>query len=306
MTPAGNTPVGGTTPYRDTSPAGSSPAGSGPDHTRAATGGRGDPADRAGRRRPPDALLGLAGLVGLLALAQILPATPLVSSRYLPPATEIVAALIDLVGDDAFWTALGSTLTAWAIGLAIAVGAGVGVGVLIGSVPLLRAATASTIEFLRPIPSVALIPLAVLLFGTGIESSLLLVVYAAFWQVLVQVLYGVQDVDPVADETARSYGLGTWARVRHVVWPTALPYVLTGVRLAAAVALVLAITAELVIGAPGLGNRIAVAQTSGAVPLMYALVVVTGLLGVAINLVARAVERRVLSWHQSMRAEVAG
>jgi ABC-type nitrate/sulfonate/bicarbonate transport system permease component len=122
--------------------------------------------------------------------------------------------------------------------------------------------------------------------------------------VLIQVLYGVQDVDPVADETARSYGLGAWARIRYVVWPTALPYVMTGVRLAAAVALVLAITAELVIGAPGLGNRIALAQASNAVPSMYALIAVTGLLGVAINLAARATERHLLSWHQSIRGEV--
>jgi ABC-type nitrate/sulfonate/bicarbonate transport system permease component len=130
------------------------------------------------------------------------------------------------------------------------------------------------------------------------------VVYASFWQVLIQVMYGVQDVDPVAEETARSYGLGILARIRHVLWPTALPYVMTGVRLAAAVALVLAITAELIIGAPGLGNRIAVAQTSGAVPAMYALVVVTGMLGVLINVAARAVEHRVLAWHQSVRGEV--
>jgi ABC-type nitrate/sulfonate/bicarbonate transport system permease component len=123
--------------------------------------------------------------------------------------------------------------------------------------------------------------------------------------VLIQVLYGVQDVDPVAMETARSYGFGPWARIRYVLWPTALPYVFTGVRLAAAVALVLAITAELVIGAPGLGALIAVAQTSDAIPAMYALVVVTGLLGVLINLAARTAERRLLSWHQSVRGEVA-
>ncbi|RDG30544.1 ABC transporter permease, partial [Streptomyces corynorhini] len=167
------------------------------------------------------------------------------------------------------------------------------------------AATASTVEFLRPIPSVALIPLAVLLYGTDLRSTLLLVVYAAFWQVLVQVVLGIQDVDPVAEETARSYGLGTWARIRHLLWPTALPYVMTGVRLAASVALILAVTAELVIGAPGLGARIAVAQTSQAVPEMYALVVVAGLLGLLINLGARLVERRALFWHQSVRGEAA-
>ncbi|MFE9649555.1 ABC transporter permease [Streptomyces sp. NPDC006365] len=252
-----------------------------------------------------NALLGTAGFAGFLAVCEAVPRIGIVSEDYFPPVTRIADALVTELGDQAFWTALGDTLTGWALGLAIAVTAGILTGVLIAVTPHLREATASTIEFLRPIPSVALIPLAVLLYGTELQSVLLLVVYASFWQVLIQTLYGVQDVDPVADETARSYGLGTWARVRHVLWPTALPYVMTGVRLAAAVALILAVTAELVIGAPGLGRRIAVAQSSQAVPEMYALVVVTGVLGLLINVGARRVERRALAWHQSVRGEVA-
>jgi ABC-type nitrate/sulfonate/bicarbonate transport system permease component len=255
--------------------------------------------------RGENAALGTAGLVVFLALGEAVPRLGLVKDDYFPPTSRIADALADELTDRAFWSALGDTLTGWALGLAIAVGAGIVVGVLVSVVPHLREATASTIEFLRPIPSVALIPLAVLLYGTELRSVLLLVVYASFWQVLIQVLYGVQDVDPVADETARSYGLGTWARIRHVLWPTALPYVMTGVRLAAAVALILTITAELVIGAPGLGARIAVAESSQAVPDMYALVVVTGVLGLLINVGARAVERRALAWHQSVRGEVA-
>ncbi|WP_405867273.1 MULTISPECIES: ABC transporter permease [unclassified Streptomyces] len=255
--------------------------------------------------RGSNAALGAAGLAVFLALGEAVPRLGLVKEAYFPPTSRIASALWDEVTDGGFWSALGDTLTGWAIGLAIAVGAGVVVGVLLSIVPYLREATASTIEFLRPIPSVALIPLAVLLYGTELKSVLLLVVYASFWQVLIQTLYGVQDVDPVAEETARSYGLGTWARVRHVLWPTALPYVMTGVRLAAAVALILAITAELVIGAPGLGQEIAIAQTSQAVPEMYALIVVTGLLGLLINVGARSVERRALAWHQSVRGEVA-
>ncbi|MFE6622630.1 ABC transporter permease [Streptomyces sp. NPDC057740] len=249
--------------------------------------------------------LGAAGLAAFLALGEAAPRLGLVKEAYVPPTSRIAEALVDEAADAAFWSALGDTLTGWALGLALAVCAGVVVGVTVSVVPYLREATASTIEFLRPIPSVALIPLAVLLYGTELKSVLLLVVYASFWQVLIQTLYGVQDVDPVAEETARSYGLGTWARVRHVLWPTALPYVMTGVRLAAAVALILAITAELVIGAPGLGRQIAVAQTSQAVPEMYALIVVAGLLGLLINVGARTVERRALSWHQSVRGEVA-
>ncbi|MFH8440423.1 ABC transporter permease [Streptomyces sp. NPDC018026] len=255
--------------------------------------------------RGANAALGAAGLAAFLALGEAVPRLGLVEEEYFPPTSRIAGALGTEVADGAFWTALGDTMTGWALGLAVAVGAGIVVGVLLSVVPYLREATASTIEFLRPIPSVALIPLAVLLYGTELRSVLLLVVYAAFWQVLIQVLYGVQDVDPVAEETARSYGLGTWARVRYVLWPSALPYVMTGVRLAAAVALILAVTAELVVGAPGLGARIAVAQTSQAVPEMYALVVVTGLLGLLINVGARSVERRALAWHQSVRGEVA-
>ncbi|MEV7084966.1 ABC transporter permease [Streptomyces sp. NPDC093085] len=252
-----------------------------------------------------NAALGAGGLAVFLAVWELVPRTGVVSGNYLPPVGRVAGALSAELADGAFWTALGDTLTGWALGLLIATTAGVATGILLSVVPYLRELTSSTVEFLRPIPSVALIPLAVLLYGTDLRSTLLLVVYAAFWQILVQVLYGVTDVDPVADETARSYGLGAWARIRYVLWPTALPYVMTGIRLAAAVALVLAITAELVIGSPGIGSRIAVAQTSQAVPEMYALVVVTGVLGLLINVGARAVERRALAWHQSVRGEVA-
>jgi ABC-type nitrate/sulfonate/bicarbonate transport system permease component len=256
-------------------------------------------------RRPGFALYGVAGFVALLLVIEVLPRIGVVSPDYLPPTSRIVTALADEASTGQFWSAVGDTLIGWAVGLFIAVVAGVVIGVIIGSIPVLRALTASTVEFLRPIPSVALIPLAVLLYGTDLQSTLLLVVYAAFWQILVQVLYGVADVDPVADETARSYRLGPWARIRYVLWPTALPYVFTGVRLAASVALVLAVTAELIIGAPGLGAEIAVAQSSQAIPAMYALVVVTGLIGVVINAGARVAERRLLSWHQSVRGEEA-
>ncbi|MEV4657309.1 ABC transporter permease subunit [Micromonospora sp. NPDC049301] len=262
-------------------------------------------AGAASRAARGTTLLGVLGFATFLALLEVIPRSGLVSPDYLPPLSRIGVALAELTGEAGFWTAIVDTVQGWFLGLAIAVAAGIAAGFVIGTIPVLREFTASTIEFLRPIPSVALIPLAVLVFGSELRSVLLLVVYAAFWQVLLQVLYGVQDVDPVAQETARTFGLNRWARIRHVTWPTALPYVLTGVRLAAAVALILAITAELIIGAPGLGNEIGVAQSGGAVARMYALVIVTGLLGVVVNVLARWLERRLLSWHSSLRREVA-
>jgi ABC-type nitrate/sulfonate/bicarbonate transport system permease component len=250
------------------------------------------------------ALLGFVGLIAFGGLLEVLPRIGVVKPDYFPPSSAIASALAKQVQRPEFWHAFGDTLLTWLIGLVIAVVGGTVVGVVIGAVPLLRAATASTIEFLRPIPSVALIPLAVVLLGTGMWSTLLLVVYASFWQVLVQVLHGVADVDPVASETARSYRLSRLARVRYLVWPTALPYVMTGIRLAASVALILTITGELFIGTPGLGRQVDLAYSSGAVATMYAIVVVTGLIGVTANLVTRRAERAVLAWHPSVRREV--
>lgn len=251
----------------------------------------------------PKWVLGLIGVLVFLGLWELMPVLGIVKAKYLPPASEVLMTLVADLGMTAFWVAVGHTMTAWALGLAIAVVAALVLGLVIGMSPFLRRFTNSTIEFLRPIPSVALIPLAVLLFGMKIESSLLLIVYACFWQVLIQVLYGVGDVDNVAMQTARSYGFSYVQRVRDVVFPTMLPYLMTGIRLAASVALILAITAELLIGSPGLGNEITLAQSGGAIAGMYALILATGFLGVAINGVTRVVEKRVLSWHPSIRGE---
>ena len=270
----------------------------------------GGAAPGVGRRRrraskvPTKQLLGVAGIVGFLLTWELVPRLGIISERFLPPASEVIAALVVDFGLTAFWVSVGETMKAWFIGLVLAITLAVLLGFIIGSSHFLRKATNSTVEFLRPIPSVALIPLAVLLFGVKIESSLMLITYAAFWQVLIQVLYGVADVDMVANNTAKTYGLGPLARIRYVVFPTALPYLMTGVRLAATVALVLAITAELVIGSPGLGREIALAQSGGAISGMYALVLATGLIGVLINLMMRYIEKKTLSWHSSVRSEV--
>ena len=259
---------------------------------------------RRKRRGWKSRLLGAAGILGFLVIWELLPILGIVNARFMPPASEAIIDLFRNFGLTLFWVAVWDTLKAWLIGMLIAVSAAAILGFIIGSSPFLKKFTNSTIEFMRPVPSVALIPLAVLLLGIGIESALLLIVYACFWQVLIQVLYGVADVDTVAMNTARSYGLGPIARLRYVVFPTALPYLMTGIRLAAAVALILAITAQLIIGSPGLGAEIAKAQSGGAYVSMYSLVLATGILGVLINLVMRVVERQLLSWHTSVRSEV--
>lgn len=251
-------------------------------------------------------MLGLLGVLGALAIWEALPRLGLVSPSDLPPVTVVLRALAREAVTAEFWQAVLDTIVAWAIGLGIATVLAVALGFLVGSVPVLREFTRSTVEFMRPIPSIALIPLAVLLFATDIRSTLLLVVYACFWQVYIQVLHGVADTDPIAEETARSYRLSRWARIRYVTVPSALPYILVGFRLAAAVALILAITAEMIIGSPGLGQQIGTAREGGAEPaFVYAIVLVIGTIGVLVNAGVRFLERRVLHWHTSVRGEVA-
>lgn len=213
----------------------------------------------------------------------------------------MLTRLGDLLLTSEFWGFVLSTTRTWLLGLAIATLAGIAAGLAVGLTPGARTYTHSTIEFLRPIPSVALIPGIILLFGSRYQSGVVLITYAAFWQVLLQMLYGLADIDSVARDTARSFRFSKFGYVRHVAWPTLLPFLFTGVRLAAAMALVLAVTAEMVIGSQGIGRGIVVAQASNATVEAYAYVLVAGVMGVAINLAARALERRILRWHPSVR-----
>jgi ABC-type nitrate/sulfonate/bicarbonate transport system permease component len=239
------------------------------------------------------------GLVAVLVAAELL--TRVIGSQYFPPVSEMLGAFVDELQTSGFWSAVGNTLQGWAIGLALAALIAIPAGIVIGSSHLLYRSLRAVIEFLRPIPSVALIPLAVLIYGSGLESKVFLATFASTWPLLMQTLYGVQDVDPVATDTARSFGFGRASRLLRVTLPSAVPYIATGIRISAAVALILCVTAELVIGAAGLGREINLARQGGAVDLMYALIIATGLLGWAMNAVFTRGERRVLHWHPSAR-----
>jgi ABC-type nitrate/sulfonate/bicarbonate transport system permease component len=235
----------------------------------------------------------------LLSRANVLP------RQAFPPISVIAATLARALAGTELWTDVAQTLEGWALGLALAALLAVPLGILIGSWRLAYVMARPLIEFLRPIPSVALIPLAVLVYGTGLHTKLFLVTFASFWPILFQAIYGVQDVDPVALDTARSFGLGPLRRLYGVTLPSAAPYLATGLRISSAVALILAVTAELVVGAPGLGKTMNAAQAGGAYPLMYALIAVAGLLGLLLNVAFRALERRLLRWHPSQREELA-
>jgi ABC-type nitrate/sulfonate/bicarbonate transport system permease component len=241
------------------------------------------------------------GVATTLVLFELLTRTEAISSRHFPPPTEMFSALADQVTTGEFWAAVGNTMQGWALGLAVAAAIAIPVGIVVGSSRPLYRSVRAVIEFLRPIPSVALIPLAVLIWGSGLESKVFLAAFAATWPLLMQTLYGVQDVDPVATDTARSFGYSRPQRMLRVTLPSAVPYIATGLRIASAVSLILTVTAELVIGAAGLGRSINLARSGGNEELMYALILATGVLGLLLNAVFQRVERRVLHWHPSQR-----
>jgi ABC-type nitrate/sulfonate/bicarbonate transport system permease component len=242
-------------------------------------------------------------MAGVLALAlwQILVDTQVISSAAVAAPSSIGGAFGPLFTTAAFWTSLAATVSSWAIGLAISLAIAVPVGLLLGASELAYRMFRTTIDFLRTIPPVALIPLALLLYGATPTMALVLIVFGSIWPVLLQSMYGVHQVSAGMRDVARSYQLRRRDRVRSVILPSAAPFVVTGVRIAATMSLLLAIGAELVGGAPGIGTSMALAEQASDVPKLYALVVVSAVLGLAVNLAMIRLERRLLRWHAAQR-----
>ncbi|GMA32826.1 ABC transporter permease [Litorihabitans aurantiacus] len=236
-------------------------------------------------------------VAGLLLAQEVATRTGVLPASYFPPVSEIATALAAEVTGGRLLQALGATVLTWWGALALALGLGTAVGTLLGLLPPLEALLRPVIEFLRPVPSVALIPLVVLTIGTGSRSALFLAVFAAFWQVLVPVVAGIRSAPPIALDTARVFGLGTLQRIRWIQLPSMLPQLMTAARLATSTSLILVVTAEIIIQMPGLGSEITIARTAGNPARMYAYIAVSGMAGIALNAAVGAITRRVNAAH---------
>jgi NitT/TauT family transport system permease protein len=217
----------------------------------------------------------------------------------------VLARAVGLLGNGRFIADLGATVEAWAVGLAITVIVGVPLGVLLGSLPGVRVATRAIVEFLRPIPSVALILLVSLLLGSGLRMSVTLIVYGAIWPVLYNTIAGLDDVDPVAKETHRAFGFSALQSIRMV----SAPFIATGIRLASSVAIILDIGAGYITGrinGPGIGAFIAdYSSGAGNLSVILAATVWAGVLGLVLDRALVAAEHRLLRWNYARLAEVA-
>ncbi|MDR5709999.1 MAG: ABC transporter permease [Armatimonadota bacterium] len=227
---------------------------------------------------------------------------------FFPPPSRVLVALVLELRTGEIPKHAWVTLTAYARGLVLALAVGIPWGVLLGRVRSLRRASAVLIEMLRPIPSVAIIPVAILLLGIGEEMRFAVACYAAVWPLLFNTTYGVYNTDPVLVDTARIFGFAPWEVLLRVVVPSALPFIATGVRVSSAVALIVTVTAEMVAGTGGLGFYVKATELGGRIPEMYGGILLLGTLGYLLNHLLRAAEGRALRWYRGAmgRAEEVG
>ena len=239
-------------------------------------------------------LKGMAGIAAVIALWEATRALGLIDPRDLPSVLDIARSGLESAGD--LGRAALGTLGVWAAGLALATVLGGAAGIALALLPRLERITRPLIEFMRPIPSVALIPVALIVIGLGFRMEVTLITFASIWPVLFNAKAGVEGVDPRFLETGRILGLARGSIVLRIVLPAALPAMATGVRTAAAIALVLAITVEMLAGQKGLGFFLQFAALNGQFAQMWAATMFAGLLGLALNAIFLAAERRVLVW----------
>ncbi len=215
-----------------------------------------------------------------------------VAFDYLPAPSGIGLAFLELMlsGEllaDALHT-VAAALSGWAIALA----AGIGAGLVLGFSARARRYSLASIEVLRPLPGIAFVPLAILLFGFSWQTELLVIVFPTLWPVLINTIGGATMVPPRLYEVAQTLQLSSAALARKVVLPAAAPMILVGARLGLGLALVMAIIAEMVGNPAGLGYAVVRESQAFQPERMFAYVLTTGMLGIGFNAALLAATRR--------------
>lgn len=251
------------------------------------------------------------GTVGVLALCELAGRSGLVNPAYLPPPSVIGQRLVELFNDRGFSLDVTQSVIAWAMSLAIAIVIAVPVGIIFGTLPLVRSALSIVVEFIRPIPSVALIPLAIIAIKTNPEVKVSLAVFASVWPILFNTMHAMSDIEPVQIATARAFNLSRTATLLRVKLPSMTPFVFTGIRISASVALILIISTEILAGGGtesdemwergGLGTFIANAGAVAQMDVAIAGAFVAGVIGVVINMIFTLVQKRWINWSDGDR-----
>ncbi|NKG19994.1 ABC transporter permease [Paeniglutamicibacter terrestris] len=187
------------------------------------------------------------------------------------------------------------------VGVLAAIVLGIVLGLAVGLNRTMRAVTEPVFEFFRALPPPVLVPVLMLLVGINDGMKIAVIISGCIWPVLLNTIEGVRSIDPVQNETSRSYGISGFARIRYQILPSATPTIMAGVRQALSIGLILMVISEMFASSSGLGFTIVQFQRSFAVPEMWSGIVVLGLIGVALSFIFQAVERRVLRWYHGLK-----
>lgn len=248
-------------------------------------------------------LLPPATVLAVLLVWQAVTAAGFVSASQFPTMFDSMAALGADLMTPRLWSAVGATLLGWFFGMLITIVLGVVIGTFLAFNVFANRSAAPVIEIFKAVPAIAILPLVILVVGSTMTMKVFLICFAAFWPFVIQVIYGVRSMDPVFLDTARTLGVRGARRLLVVSIPAASPYLVTGMRIASAQALILSVVAEIVGGAEGIGRNILLAQNTGVVayPTMYAYIIVAGALGLVLTGAFFVLEKGLMHWHESQR-----
>jgi NitT/TauT family transport system permease protein len=264
--------------------------------TAVATGRAPDPQ----RIRRPSIVVakGLVGAVVLVLLFEGARLIGLLPTSAVPGSIDIARAVVAGFADGTLLSAVGSTMLAWLGGIIIALVIGVPVGLGMGLSRWVDSGLERIVEFFRPIPVIALVPIAIVVFGIELSMQVFLVAITCAFPILIGTRSGVRAVDPLQAETAAAFGLSHARVIARVVLPSSIPSIATALRIAASVGVVVAVAAELISGSPGLGQLLVSQQRAGNIEAAWACIIVTGVIGLLINSVLAIVERAVAGWQE--------
>lgn len=249
-----------------------------------------------GRTRSVTASRGIAGLVLLAAAWELLPRLGVVDPYFIPPLHEVLGALRDLAASGELARHLKASLVRSGAGFLLATALAIPVGAAIAWYRPVRELLQPTLELFRNTAALALLPVFTLILGIGESSKIAIIVYACFFPILLSTIAGVATVDQQLLRSARVLGLSPATTFRKVVFPAAVPTIFTGIRISGAAAILVLIAAEMVGAKAGLGFLIMYSNMNFLIPQMYAAILVTSLLGLAVNYSLVALERRFSRW----------
>lgn len=255
-------------------------------------------------RRSRDPLLQVLSWVSplvIFAIWELLARTEAINPRLLPAPTSVLSSAWDLARDGELWEHLRVSLRRVAIGLAFGLTIGLGLGIAVGFSRLAEALFDRSIQMVRAVPFLALTPLVIVWFGVGEAGKIFLVVLAVAPPVYLNTVLGIRQVDPKLVEMSRVAGLRRLALVRETILPGALPSILNGLRLGLTTCWLALIIAETLGASAGIGFLATNAREFLQTDIVVVVILLYALIGVTSDLIARALERRMLTWHPNYR-----